>query len=137
MTKKNLKVPANVCTVTFTKMWLEGSPTRIIAETLRISADRCDVARRALKLPRRESWHNSKAGKRTAYLPSPEEIRQKCLEFQATWSDEERSRRLVGGSQSPLPVEIRVISDSAFSGGYSGGGDERMSIEDLADTSGA
>lgn len=125
-----------VCTATFTTMWLNGTPTRIIAETLRISADRCDITRRALRLPRRESWHNSKTGKRLAYLPSPEEIRQRCLEFQATWSDEERARRLVGGSQFPQPVEIRVISESAFNQGCHS--DDRISVEDLAsDTSGA
>jgi hypothetical protein len=82
-------------------------------------------------LPRRESWHNSKAGKRRAYLPSPEEIRAKCLEFQAGWTDEERAKRLVGGSMTPLPVEIRVVPESVFQGDSDG-----MSIEDLIDTSG-
>lgn len=115
---------------------MNGTPTRIIAETLKISADRCDVTRRTLGLPRRESWHNSKAGHRKAYLPSQEEIRQKCLEFQATWSDEERARRLVGGSETPKPVEIMVIPESALRSDY--GGDDSFSIEDLADgTSGA
>ena len=116
-------------------MWLAGTPTRVIAETLKISADRCDITRRRLNLPRRESWHNSKAGRRKAYLPTPEEIRKKCLEFQAGWSDEERAKRLVGGSHAPLPVEIRVIPESLmFSGGSDG--EDGFSIEDLADTSG-
>lgn len=95
-------------------MWLAGTPTRIIAETLKISADRCDVTRRQLKLPRRESWHGAKKGKRTAYLPSPEEIRQKCLEIQATWSDEERAKRLVGWSPDSESVDVRVFSESIF-----------------------
>jgi hypothetical protein len=115
-------------------MWLAGTPTRVIAETLKISADRCDVTRRRLGLPRRESWHNAKRGVRKAYLPTPEEIRRKCLEFQAGWSDEERAKRLVGGPQNPPPVEIRVIPDSLISGG--GFDDGCMTIEDLADTSG-
>lgn len=93
-------------------MWMAGTPTRIIAETLKISADRCDVTRRQLKLPRRESWHGAKAGKRKAYLPSPAEIRQKCLEIQAGWSEEERAKRLVGFSQEF--VEAMVISDTFF-----------------------
>jgi hypothetical protein len=128
------KVYVEVCTATFTKMWLAGTPTRIIAETLKISADRCDVTRRTLNLPRRESWHNSKSGHRKAYLPTPEEIRQKCLEFQAGWSDEERAKRLVGWSDTPQPVEIRVISESSLR--FDGGGDDNFSLEDLADTSG-
>jgi hypothetical protein len=65
-------------------------------------------------------------------LPTPEEIRAKCLDFQASWSDEERARRLVGGTLSPPPVEIRIISESVFQGDGDG-----MSIEDLIDTSGA
>jgi hypothetical protein len=108
------KVKVAVCTVTFTKMWLAGTPTRIIAETLKISADKCDVTRRQLALPRRESWHGAKTGKRTAYLPTEDEIRQKCLEIQATWSDEERAKRCVGWSPESEQVEIRVISDSQF-----------------------
>lgn len=95
-------------------MWLSGTPTRIIAEFLKISADRCDVTRRQLNLPRRESWHGAKTGKRKAYLPSEEEIRQKCLEIQATWSDEERAKRCVGWSPESEQVEIMVISDAAF-----------------------
>lgn len=102
-----------VCTATFTELWLAGTPTRVISETLKISADKCDVTRKALKLPRRESWHNSKTGKRTAYMPSPSEIRQKCLEFQAGWSDEERARRRVGGVSSQQ-VEIQIVPESIF-----------------------
>jgi hypothetical protein len=95
-------------------MWLAGTPTRVIAETLKISADKCDAIRRKVGLPRRQSWHGSKAGHRKAYLPSEAEIRQKCLEFQAGWSDEERARRRVGWSPAPKSVEIRVIPESAF-----------------------
>lgn len=123
-----------LCTATFTRMWLDGTPTRIIAETLKISADRCDVTRRSLGLPRRESWHNSKKGHRKAYLPTPAEIRQKCLEFQAGWSDEERSRRVVGGDRSNEAVEIRVIPASLIGDGLrAGGGDDGLTVEDLTD----
>lgn len=123
-----------ICTATFAKMWLGGTPTRIIAETLKISADRCDATRRSLGLPSRESWHNSKTGHRRAYLPTPQEIRQKCLEFQAGWSDEERSRRVVGGDRSIAPVEIRVIPAAAFGeGSRAAGGDEGLTVEDLTD----
>lgn len=31
--------------------------------------------------------------------PSPEEIEAMCLELQSKWSDEERRRRIVGGSR--------------------------------------
>jgi hypothetical protein len=96
-------------------MWLDGTPTRIIAETLKISADRCDTTRRKLGLPRRESWHGSKAGHRKAYLPTPEEIAEKCLEFQAGWSEEERARRYVGKGSGPTPpVEIKIVSATFF-----------------------
>ena len=93
-------------------MWLAGTPTRVIAETLKISADRCDVTRRQLNLPRRESWHGSKTGHRKAYLPSEAEILRKCLEFQAGWSEDERARRRVGWSPIPPPVEVRIIPES-------------------------
>lgn len=118
-------------------MWLAGTPTRIISETLKISADKCDVTRRSLGLPRRESWHGSKTGHRKAYLPSPDEIRQKCLEFQAGWSDEERAKRLVGGDPSSKPVEIRVIPESIIGDGMrASGGDDGITIEDLTDMGG-
>jgi hypothetical protein len=129
MTKKN---QTEVCTATFSSMWLAGTPTRIIAETLKISADRCDVTRKTLGLPPRESWHGSKTGHRKAYLPTEEEIREKCLAFQATWSDEERERRRVG--QSNPQYEVPIISESSFR--VTSSGDDSPSIEDLADTSG-
>jgi len=124
-----------VCTATFSQMWLAGTPTRVIAETLKISADRCDATRRRLGLPRRGSWHGSKTGKRTAYLPTPDEIRQKCLEFQAGWSDEERERRRVGHSPEPKFVEIQVVSARTVIRGFA---DEQLetTAEDLIDTSG-
>jgi hypothetical protein len=94
-------------------MWNAGTPTRIIAETLKISADRCDITRRKLDLPRRESWHGSKTGHRKAYMPSPGEIRAKCLKFQEGWSDEERAKRVVGGPERP-EVETRVYPETLF-----------------------
>jgi hypothetical protein len=97
-----------VCTATFTAMWLAGTSTREIAESLGIGADRCDVTRRKLGLPSRKSWHG---GTRKAYLPTPEEIRAKCLEFQAGWSDEERAKRRV---PPEVQVEAPVYSDDIF-----------------------
>ena len=95
-------------------MWIAGTPTRIISQTLRISADRCDTTRKQLGLARRESWHGSKTGHRKAYLPSEDEIRQKCLEFQAGWTDEERERRRVGGVVKHVPYEAPVVPESLF-----------------------
>lgn len=122
----------DVCTATFSQMWLAGTPTRIIAETLKISADRCDVTRKTLGLPPRESWHGAKTGHRKAYLPTPEEIREKCLEFQRGWSDEEREKRRVGAKVQEY--EMPIISESSFR--VSSFSDDAPSIEDLADTSG-
>ena len=90
-------------------MWLAGTSTREIAESLGIGADRCDVTRRKLNLPSRQSWHG---GTRKAYLPPRAEIRAKCLAFQAGWSDEERARRRVGPVEAP--VEAPVYSDDIF-----------------------
>lgn len=96
----------------------------VIAETLNISADRCDATRRQLGLPSRKSWHG---GTRKAYMPSPEEIRAKCLEFQARWSDEERARRRVGGSETPRPVEAPVYPEAIFlEAELQGGGDDGL-----------
>lgn len=113
-------------------MWLNGIPTRTIAETLKISADKCDVTRRQLGLPPRGSWHGSKTGRRRAYLPTIEEIKRKCLEFQAGWSDEERARRRVGWSPDPTPVEIRIIPERCITHGYDDDGQGGL-IEDLTD----
>jgi hypothetical protein len=124
-----------VCTATFSKMWLAGTPTRIISETLKISADKCDVTRRRLGLPRRESWHGSKAGHRKAYIPTPDEIRQKCLAFQAGWSDEERARRCVGWSPDPKPVEVQTVSVKTMIYGIADD-NSGWAAEDLIDTSG-
>lgn len=110
-------------------MWLEGTPTRIIAETLRITADRCDITRRKLGLPRRESWHGSKSGHRRAFLPSEQEIRRKCLEFQAGWSEEERARRRVGWKPDPDPVVAYSFPDAIFEVD----GDVTTFLEDLTD----
>ena len=125
-----------VCTTTFTALWIAGTPTRIISQTLKISADRCDTTRKQLGLPRRESWHGSKTGHRKAYLPSPEEIRQKCLEFQAGWTDEERERRRVGGSVKPTPYETPVVPESIFRFADEDEAGPKTFLEGLIDTSG-
>ena len=114
-----MKIQIAVCTVTFTQMWTDGVPTRIIAETLGISADKADCTRRTLKLPRRESWHGAKSSRRTAYLPSEAEIEQKCLMFQARWTPEERERRRVG--PSVRPVEATVVPESLFENSHGEG----------------
>lgn len=127
-----------ICTATFTQMWLAGKPTRIIAETLKISADRCDVTRRELKLPPRESWHGSKKGHRRAYMPSAEEIKAKCEEFQKGWSDEERAKRLVGYNPNRPAVEVKVIPEGVLRANFSSLIEEtsgRGMIEDLTDVS--
>lgn len=118
-------------------MWTAGTPTRIIAETLKISADKCDITRRQLGLPRRESWHGSKTGHRKAYLPSEAEIREKCLAFQAAWTPEEKARRRVGWTPNPQPVEAKVVPEAIFQTGFSQDDSNLKSFfEDLADSSG-
>lgn len=117
-------------------MWVAGTPTRIIAQTLKISADRCDTTRKSLGLPRRESWHNSKTGHRKAYLPSESEIRQRCLEFQAGWSEEERERRRVGGIPRSEPSSSRVIPEAVFRVSPDSEDATTTFLEGLVDTSG-
>jgi hypothetical protein len=125
-----MRTITTVCTATFTQMWTAGVPTRIIAETLRISADKADSTRRQLGLPRRESWHGSKAGLRKAYLPTTTEIREACLRFQDGWSDDERARRLVGRAVTP-PVEAKIVPERLFS--FERENDATGFLEDLAD----
>jgi hypothetical protein len=117
-------------------MWIAGTPTRIISQTLRISADRCDTTRKQLGLPRRESWHGSKTGHRKAYLPSESEIREKCLEFQAGWTDEERERRRVGGPAKHTPYEVPVVPESLFRFSEDDEAGPQTYLEGLIDTSG-
>jgi len=126
-----------ICTATFAKLWIEGVPTREIAETLRLTADQCDSTRRKLGLPRRASWHNARPGKRKPYLPSPEEILRKCAEFQSRWTPEERAARRVGGGS---PATTRVIPEAMLRATYNEAVSESSNenlIEDLIrDTSG-
>lgn len=130
------KSSVTICTAAFSKMWLEGTPTRVIAETLKISVDHCDNTRKRLKLPARQSWHGSKTGHRKAYMPTEDEIRQKCLEFQAGWSDEERARRLVGYDPEKSAVDIRVISESVLRSNYTATIRDEPSFLEYFDTSG-
>jgi hypothetical protein len=125
-----------ICTTTFTALWIAGTPTRIISQTLKISADRCDTTRKQLGLARRESWHGSKTGHRKAYLPSESEIRQKCLEFQAGWTDEERERRRVGGVVKFVPYEAPVVPESLFRFSEDDESGPQTFLEGLIDTSG-
>ncbi len=115
---------------------MAGTPTRIIAQTLKISADRCDTTRKSLGLPRRESWHGSKTGHRRAYLPTPREIRRMCLEFQAGWSDEEREKRRVGGKVKQDPYEVQVLPESLFAFSEDEESPLKGFLESLMDSSG-
>ena len=107
------KTVVTVCTHIFTTMWSEGTSSRVISETLGISADRTDRIRRTLGLPRRKGWHGAKQGGRAPYLPTEEEIAEKCKAFQLGWTDEERDRRYVG-PRKPNAVEARVIPESVI-----------------------
>ena len=125
-----------ICTATFVAMWSAGTPTRVISQTLKISADLCDTTRKLLKLPRRECWHGSKSGHRKAFVPTEAEIRAQCLKFQAEWTPEERARRRVGYTSKPVPKTVQVVPESLFA---FTGEDESIAktfLEDLADSSG-
>jgi hypothetical protein len=108
-----------VDTKRFTELWDSGALIRVISEELQITTDHCDSLRKQLGLKKRSSWHGSKTGKRSAYIPTPEEIAGKCLEFQSRWTDEERARRRVGGSYTP--ADTPVVPDDLFGGLTSGG----------------
>lgn len=67
--------------------------------------------------------------------PSPEEIRQRCAEIQATWDEPEERLRRTGTSEKPpleiavVPIGGRVMSPfadrlSSYSDSSSGGGEE-------------
>jgi len=90
----------------FAKLWTEGVQTREISEAIGITTDQCDATRRRLGLPRRKGWANAR--KQRDYMPTEAEIRAKCLEFQATWSDEERDRRR---GYKPIPLETAFYPD--------------------------
>lgn len=57
--------------------------------------------------PRKRGPHKLRGTKARKYWePSPEELRQRCLEVQETWSDLERSRREVVGA---VPVSVQRV----------------------------
>jgi hypothetical protein len=69
-------------------------------------------------------------------LPSEDEIKQKCLEFQAGWTDEERERRRVGGVVKFVPYEAPVVPESLFRFSEDDESGPQTFLEGLIDTSG-
>ncbi len=55
----------------------------------------------------------SEAADNDLYLPTPDEIAAKCLEIQATWSEQERHRRLGRDYSYGPPVDCSHIERAA------------------------
>jgi len=71
-----------------------------------------EIAKRFQLTPRQITGLLNKSS--SVYLPTPDEIRKRCLEIQEGWTPEERQRRMV--HELP-PVMVRIIrQDRRYNG---------------------
>ena len=87
------------------RMWAAGETMQCISEAVGMTARRIDHLRQAgkLDLPSRGLGAGHKFAQR---LPSPSEIRKRCLAVQASWTPETEQARRAGSG--------RVLSDTAL-----------------------
>lgn len=77
------------------RLWQSGVETQVICDTLGISRYRLFKYAEKYGLPRRP---RNEPGVNMPRVddPSPEQIQERCMAVQATWTDAEREKRLVG-----------------------------------------
>lgn len=86
------------------RLWNAGAETQAICDSLGIGRYKLFSLAERYGLPRRPRNQEGVAPQRVDD-PSPEQIIERCLAVQATWTDAEREKRLVGHSRAR--VEIR------------------------------
>ena len=104
---------ATISVVAFRADWQLGLPIAVLCSSYSISRDQVVRLRDLWDLPLR---HDRRSRKRQAGHrrdPSPEEIRQRCLEIQATWSDKVREDRHWRKPQVWAVPIVQIPSDGA------------------------
>lgn len=96
---------ATISVAAFEADWLTHMPMRALCERYTISRDQVIRLAVVWHLPRRHDRRLRAKPKRVSD-PTTTEIRLRCLEIQATWSDEVREDRRVTKSK---PVSLRRI----------------------------
>lgn len=91
------------------RMWAEGATMQSISEAVNMTARRIDHLRAAgkLDLPSRGRGAGRKLTQR---LPSPSEIKKRCLAVQATWSPEEEQARRAGSGGVMSATALRITA---------------------------
>jgi len=84
---------ATISVVSFKADWVAGLPIAILCATYSISKDQVVRLRDVWNLPLRHDRRKRKRQAGHKRDPTPEEIRKRCLEIQATWSDKVRHER--------------------------------------------
>lgn len=102
---------ATISLTAFRADWMMHLPMRELCCRYTISRDQVIRLKHCWNLPPR---HDRKLRAKPKRVPDPTttEIQQRCLEIQATWSDEVRELRLVTKTQ-PMMLHRLELSDDA------------------------
>ena len=94
------------------KLWGEGVPQPDICLRLGIAPGSFWGVRKRYGLPKREC--DRRVDFTETEPPTPEEIAERAAIVRAGWSDEERQRRVVGRSRSPVRLRTYAFSRRDF-----------------------
>jgi len=93
--------------------WESGLPIAVLCSSYSISRDQVVRLRDLWDLPLRHDRRNRKRQAGYRRDPTPEEIRARCLEIQATWSDKVREDRHWRKPQVWAVPIVQIPSDGA------------------------
>lgn len=104
---------ATISVVAFRADWQSGLPIAVLCSSYSISRDQVVRLRDLWDLPLRHDRRNRKRQAGHRRDPTPEEIHQRCLEIQATWSDKVREERHWRKPQVWAVPIVQIPSDGA------------------------
>ena len=104
---------ATISVTAFRADWESGLPIAVLCSSYSISRDQVVRLRDLWDLPLRHDRRNRKRQAGYRRDPTPEEIRARCLEIQATWSDKVREDRHWRKPQVWAVPIVQIPSDGA------------------------
>lgn len=102
---------ATITVATFKADWAAGLPIAVLCSSYSISRDQVIRLRDLWSLPLRNDRKHRYRQPGADRDPTPEEIRERCLEIQATWSDRTRQDRHWRKPQDWAVPMIEFFSD--------------------------
>lgn len=96
------------------RLWNAGLETQQICDALGIGRYKLFTLAEKYGLPKRPRIQEGVAPQRV-HDPSPDEIQERCLAVQATWTESERERRLVGYRQGRVELSRFCFRPSDYS----------------------